>query len=220
MLSTLLEAAARCPAPVVLVLAVAVLAVESGTVLGTAVPGTTVAVALGLWSSLGGTSTAACAAAAALGTVTGAHVGWWRGRGGVVVPARLAAVRGVRRPLGRARGWLRHRDGVPAAVLLAAGHWASVLRPVVPRVAGAAGIGYRWAGPALAVSGTVWAVALVGLGARLGPVVARHAGWVTLPVVAVVVLVVALRTRRGQPTRSSNSPALAPCTNAEISAGV
>lgn len=74
--------------------------------------------------------------------------------------------------------------------------------------------------PALTVSGTVWAAALVGLGARLGPVVTRNAGWVTPPVVGAAVLVVVLRTRRGHPTRSSNSPALAPCTNAEISAGV
>lgn len=239
MLTTLLELASRVPPPVLPLIVAVVLAVESGTVLGMAIPGSTVAAGLGIWAGLTGASIPVAVVAAALGTVLGAHVGWWRGRHGVVVPSRLAGVRGVPPTLRRARRWLAGRHGLTAASLVAAGHWASVLRPVMPRVAGASGLGYRWAGPSLVVSGTLWAATLVGLGARIGPAVAEHVGWIAPTVVAVAVLCIVCRTRlgadgdgdgdgdgedrraaAGQPTRSSNSPALAPCTNAEISSGV
>lgn len=233
MLTTLLELASRVPRPALPLIVAVLLAVESGTVLGMAIPGSTVAAGFGIWAGLAGASVQVAVVAAALGTVLGSHVGWWRGRHGVVVPPRLAGVPGVSTTVRRARRWLAGRHGLTAASLVAAGHWASVLRPVLPRVAGASGLGYRWAGPALVVSGTLWAGTLVGLGARIGPAVAEHAGWIAPTVVAVAVLCIAWRARSragghgedrrpaaGQPTRSSNSPALAPCTNAEISSEV
>ena len=75
-------------------------------------------------------------------------------------------------------------------------HWAAVARPVVPRVAGGAGVRYRIAGPALAVSGCAWAATLVLLGNQVGPQVLTHAGWAPVVVVVLVVAVLAVRARQ------------------------
>jgi membrane-associated protein len=89
-------------------------------------------------------------------------------------------------------------------LLLACGHWAAAARPVLPRVAGAAGVPYRTVGPALVVSGSGWATTLVLLGNRVGAFVVTTAAWV--PVVLVITALV-LRSRTGdRATRRSARP--------------
>lgn len=184
MLSALLDAVAGWPAVPVLAVVAGVLVVESGTLAGLLLPGTTVTVALGLWTHAVPGALVPAIAVAAVATVTGAHLGLRRGR-----------VRGVPAAV---RRW---PDGWAAtAALLATGHWAAAARPVVPRMAGAAGVPYRLAGPVLVVSGAAWAATLVMLGRSIGPVVLTHAGW--LPVAVVVVLVAGLAIRAGGAGRS------------------
>ena len=78
----------------------------------------------------------------AVATVAGAQHGWWRGRR-----------RAVHWFAGRGESWFAERGPVARAVLLGCGHWAAAARPIVPRVAGRAGVPYAVAWPVLAVSG-------------------------------------------------------------------
>jgi membrane-associated protein len=201
--TALLELAAGWPVPAVLAVAGVLLIVESGTLVGIALPGTTLLVALGLWSHAAPQALGPAVAVAAAATVGGAHLGWWQGRTGAAsgLPGRrlrrLAAARAE-----QASGWLAHRGPAATISLLACGHWAAAARPVLPRVAGAAGVGYRIAGPTLLASGSAWAATLVLLGNRVGAVVLTSAA--ALPIVLVVLLVGALVLRsRRPPVRAS-----------------
>lgn len=187
LLATLLDTAAGWPPAPVLAVAAVVLLVESGSMVGILLPGATLLVGLGLWAQVDPTRLVPAVAAAAAGTVAGAHVGWWRARTGPLLAGRAAA----------ARLWLAGRGPLATAALLAAGHWAAAVRPVLPRVAGGAGVGYRVVGPALILSGTAWAATLVLLGNAVGPLVLTHAGWV--PVVLVALLVGGLLRQRREP---------------------
>jgi membrane-associated protein len=201
-LTALLDAAAGWPVPVVLAVAAALLVVESGTLVGMALPGTTLLVGLGLWTHTEPDALPLAIAVAAAATVTGAHLGWWCGRAG---PSR-APMRGTRAISARAeqaRRWLAGRGPLATAALLACGHWAAAARPLMPRVAGGAGVRYRIAGPALVASGSAWAATLVLLGNRVGPHVLTHAGWA--PVVLVVLLVAALTLRARRRGRASGA---------------
>jgi membrane-associated protein len=91
---------------------------------------------------------------------------------------------------------VRARGPVATAALLACGHWAAAARAIMPRVAGGAGVPYRIAGPALAVSGSAWAMTLVLLGNRVGPHVLTHAAWVPVVVVVLLIGTLAVRARR------------------------
>jgi membrane-associated protein len=206
-LTALLDAAAALPVPVVLGVAAALLVVESGTLVGMVLPGTTVLVALGLWSHAVPDALPAAVAVAAPATVAGAHLGWWRGRTGPIVRAQLTGRLGrlVRTPAERARRWLAGRGPVATAALLACGHWAAAARPVMPRVAGGAGVPYRVVGPAVAVSGTAWAATLVLLGNRIGAHVLAHAGWLPVVVVGLLIVALAVRGRRASPTVAERS---------------
>jgi membrane-associated protein len=180
MLDALLAGIAAWPVPTVLAVAAALLIAESGTLPGMVLPGSTLLVGLGIWAQFAPDRLAPAVVVAATATVTGAHLGWWRADTGRLFPHRAAA----------ARRWLAGRTPVATGLLLAVGHWAAAARPVLPRVAGGAGVGYRIVGPALILSGTAWAAALVLLGHAIGPVVVTHAGWV--PVVLVSLLIVGL----------------------------
>jgi membrane-associated protein len=196
-LSAFLDAAVSWPVPVVLAVACALLIVESGTLAGMALPGTTLLVALGLWSLTAPHALVPSVVGAAGATVTGAHIGWWRGRCGAPVGrvpgwlGRLASDRAR-----RASGWLAERGGLAVAVLLACGHWAAAARPVLPRVAGAAGVPYRVAGPVLVVSGSAWAATLVLLTHHVGALVLTSAAWVPIALVALLIAVLVLQSRR------------------------
>ncbi|GAA5124634.1 DedA family protein [Pseudonocardia adelaidensis] len=206
MLTALLQAAAAWPAPVVLVVACAVLVVESGTLVGMALPGSSLLVALGLWSLGAPQLLVPAIAASALGTVAGAHLGWWRGRTHPHVTRLPGPVRRMAEPrAAQASAWLAQRRGPAAVLLLACGHWATAARPVMPRVAGAAGVPYRVAGPALVGSGTAWAATIVLLGNRVGALVLASAAWVPVALVALLVGALVLHPR-GQRRRSPPGP--------------
>ncbi|MHA6620177.1 DedA family protein [Pseudonocardia sp. DLS-67] len=196
MLTALLHAAAGWSAPVVLAVSCAVLVVESGTLVGMALPGSTLLVALGLWSLTAPHALVPAIAASALGTVAGAHLGWWRGRAGPPVARLPGPLRRLAEPrAAQASAWLAQRQGPATTLLLACGHWAAAARPVMPRVAGAAGVPYRIAGPSLIVSGSAWAATIVLLGNRIGALVLTSAAWVPVAFVALLVVVLVLRSR-------------------------
>jgi membrane protein DedA with SNARE-associated domain len=192
LLTGLLDVAAALPAPAVLAATAVLLMVESGTLVGIVLPGSTLLVALGLWAHLVPTALPAAVAVAAAATVAGANLGWWLGRSGSGWGRRPAAQARAE----RAHRWLAGRGGPATAVLLVCGHWAAVARPIMPRVAGGAGVPYRIAGPALAASGSAWAATLVLLGNRVGPHVLTHVGWAPVAVVALVVAVLVVRARQ------------------------
>jgi membrane-associated protein len=209
-LTTLLDRTADWPAPVVLAAVGLLLLAESGTLAGLLLPGTTLLVTLGWWSAAAGLPLGAPLGVAAVATVGGALRGWRCGqRARTVLPAGPWRERSepiVR----RLESWLAAPGG--AVALLAAGHWASAARSLAPRVAGAAGVPLRSAGPALAASGTAWAGTLVLLGREVGPQVASTAQWAPLAVLPVVVGVLLLRrrlTRRrtSAPSCTSSPPA-------------
>jgi membrane-associated protein len=206
-LTALLDAAAALPVPVVLGVAAALLVVESGTLVGMVLPGTTVLVALGLWSHAVPGALPAAIAVAAPATVAGAHLGWWHGRTGPIVRAQLTGRLGllVQTHAERARRWLAGRGPVATATLLACGHWAAAARPVMPRVAGGAGVPYRVVGPTVAVSGMAWAATLVLLGNRIGAHVLAHAGWLPVVVVGLLIVALAVRGRRTSPAVAERS---------------
>jgi membrane-associated protein len=194
-LTALLGLAAGWPAPAVLVIGAAVLVAESGTFAGVLLPGTSIVVALGLWSDAAGIPTGSVIAVAASATVAGAHLGWWRGARPAAAgcgPGR-PVVAAVRRRTAAAVRRFGAQGPAATTVVLAAGHWASAARAVVPRVAGDSGVPYRLAGPALAVSGTAWATTLVLVGRTAGPYVITRGGWVLLAVVLVLIGVLACR---------------------------
>ncbi len=191
MLTALLDTAAGWPAHMVLAIAGGLLAIESGTVFGLALPGTTLLVGLGIWVHVAGTAVVPAIVVAAAATVAGAHFGWWRGRTGVG-PLRSG-------PAG-ARNWLAGRGAAGTAGLVAIGHWAAAARPIMPRVAGGAGVPYRVVGPILVLSGTAWAAVIVLLGNQLGPVVVTHAAWVPIVLVVLVIGALVLRQHRKFPT--------------------
>ena len=196
LLTGLRDLAAALPAPAVLAATAVLLVVESGLLVGIVLPGSTLLVALGLWAHLVPPALPATVVVAAAATVTGANLAWWRGRSGSGWGSRPS----VRARADRAHHWLAGRGGPATAVLLVCGHWAAVARPIMPRVAGGAGVPYRIAGPALAASGAAWAATLVLLGNRVGPQVVTHAGWA--PIVAVVLVVAVLVVRARVPSRT------------------
>jgi membrane-associated protein len=195
MLAQILAVAAGWPVPLVLAAAAVVLFAESGLVAGLALPGTTLMVALGVWAHVAGGVLAPAVVVAALATVAGAHHGWWRGR--------RRADRPVRRFAGRVESWFADRGSVARSALLGCGHWAAAARPIVPRLAGRAGMPYAVAGPVLAVSGAAWAATLVLLGDQVGAHVLDVAG--VAPVAALAVLVGALLVRSWRSRRVSTA---------------
>jgi membrane-associated protein len=210
MLTALLQTAAGWPVPVVLAVACAVLVVESGTLTGMALPGSTLLVALGLWSLTAPHTLVAAVTAGAVGTVTGAHIGWARGRAGAQIgraPGPVLRLAGPR--AARAAAWLAERPPSAAALLLTCGHWAAAARPVVPRVAGAAGVPYRVAGPTLIVSGSAWAATIVLLGHHVGALVLTSAAWVPVALVTVLIAELVRRSRRPRPSAPPDPPGAA-----------
>ena len=186
MLAQVLAAVAGWPVPMVLVVAAVALFAESGLVAGLALPGTTLLVALGVWAHLAGGVLVAAIVVAALATVAGAQHGWWRGR------------RRADRPVRRVDSWFADRGPGAQAALLGCGHWAAAARPIVPRVAGRAGIPYAVAGPLLAVSGAAWATTLVLLGDQVGAHVLEVAGVAPIGVLAALVAALVARSWRSR----------------------
>ena len=208
MLTTLLDTAAGWPLPAVLIVGALLLVVESGTLVGVLLPGTSVVVALGLWSEAVGMPLAVVSAVAATATVAGAHLSWWQGRLRATRASLSAPPAASGRHLRIAAAMRRFGHQGPAATtaVLAAGHWASAARAILPRIAGQSGVPYRLAVPALTLSGTAWATTLLLVGREAGPYVVTRAGWVLLVLVLVLAGVVAARSRRTVPARAPTAP--------------
>lgn len=196
MLTALLHTTAAWPVALVLAVAGTLLVAESGTLVGLALPGATLLVALGMWSLTAPHALVPAVVVSAVATVTGAHIGWWRGRRGPAIgraPRRLR--RSAEAHAARANRWLADQRWPATVLLLGCGHWAAAARPVLPRTAGAAGVPYRIAGPALIVSGSAWAATLVLLGNRVGALVLTSAVWAPIVLVAVLVAALVIRSR-------------------------
>jgi membrane-associated protein len=195
-----LEAAGGLPVTAVIAVAVALLAVESGSPTGLAVPGTTILFALGIWTRASPGLPPITAASVAAATVAGTHINWWRGRhsgragGGRRRRFRVVSERGAT----LLAHWPAPSSTTTTALLLAVGHWNSLARPTLPRWAGAIGVPYRVAGPVFTMSGAAWAITVLLLAHHLGAGALLVAGTAPLLVFLLVIgtLIVFLRIRR------------------------
>lgn len=204
MLSALLDAVGSWPAALVLAVAAVVLALESGVVVGVLLPGSTLLVALGVWSAASGTPAVLPIAVAAAASVLGALAGWRRGRGrrGTSGHGRLRAR--VDPAVRRTRDWLATRGTGGVVLVLAVAHWAAGTRTLTPRVAGGAGVPFRLVAPVIAVSGSAWAATVVLLARALGQQVADDASWA--PAVVLGVLGVSLLVRHARTRHRDTAP--------------
>lgn len=194
----LLPAVAGWSAPGVLTIAGLLLVAESGLIIGMVLPGTTMLIALGLWAGTDGGSLPGALVVAPMATVLGAHLGYLRGR--VCAQRPLP----IRLP-GRLRELIAERGPLPTAGAVACGHWTVAARLWLPRLVGLLRVPYRVFGPAVAVSGWLWASTLILLSHLLGQRAAERTGWAILFAVlgsaAVVVFVLRVRRPRGEGLR-------------------
>ncbi|MGH3911007.1 MAG: DedA family protein, partial [Pseudonocardiaceae bacterium] len=155
---------------------------ESGLIIGMVLPGTTMLIGLGLWAGTQGGSLAGALVVAPVATVLGTHLGYLRGRAHADAPlpnwlptwlTELVTGRGQAATMGA----------------VACGHWTVAARLWMPRLVGRLGVPYRLFGPAVAVSGLLWASTLILLSRLLGQQVAERTGWAIL--LGVLVLAVA-----------------------------
>ncbi|KAB1912404.1 DedA family protein [Micromonospora sp. AMSO31t] len=181
--------------PPVLVLALVFLlpALEASTFLGLVVPGEIAVLVGGVLAHEGRLPLWAVILAAVAGAAVGDQVGYLVGRRyGRRLLAR-APQRLVRSgELSRALGLVRRRGA--AAVVL--GRWAAALRALVPGLAGLSGIPRRAFTVANLAGGALWAVTVALLGYLAGAsfrLLERRLGWGGEALLAVVVLVVAVR---------------------------
>jgi membrane-associated protein len=213
--SAVLDAVGSWPAGLVLAVAAVVLALESGLVVGVVLPGSTLLVALGVWSAASDTAAWQPIGVAATASVLGALTGWRRGHGRRGLPGGHGRLRAQVDPaVRRTRAWLTAQGTVGTAVVVGTAHWAAVTRTLVPRVAGGAGVPFRVVAPVIAVSGTAWATTVVLLARALGQRVADDASWAPAVVLGVVGVALVLRhwraarTRAGQATPGTSAGSL------------
>lgn len=181
-------------------------ALEASTLLGLVVPGEAAVLLGGMLAHQGRVPLVAVMAAAALGAVAGDSIGYLLGaRFGPALFSR-ASGRTARR-IGQARAFVR-RFGGPAVLL---GRWAAFLRALVPSIAGASGLPWRRFAAYNMAGGTLWGVAVAGIGFLAGSAYARAARYLGLAgTVGVLVLMVAAvvgahyLSRRGLGTRPSS----------------
>jgi membrane-associated protein len=157
-------------------------------------PGSTMLVALGVWSAASQTPAVLPIAVAASASVLGAWAGWRRGHGRRGLNPSQGRLRARVDPaVRRARSWFATQGTAGTVLLLAVAHWAAVTRTLVPRVAGGAGVPFRLAAPVIAASGTAWVTTVVLLARAIGRRVADDASWA--PAVVLGALGVALLVR-------------------------
>ncbi|MFC7545845.1 DedA family protein [Plantactinospora sp. GCM10030261] len=173
MTATLIDWLGGLPPAGVYLVAAVLLAAEVGILLGVAVPAATTMLTVGALAHSGrldlGTVLIVCVAAAFAGDQLG------------FVEGRLAGDRVRRGRLGRRIGadrWARAdellmRRGGPAVLV---GRWMAVVRTIVPRVAGAAGLPYRRFVAYNAAGVVVWVPGTVLLGYAGGASYARLPG--------------------------------------------
>jgi membrane-associated protein len=142
------------------------LAAEVGTLIGVAIPAAPILVALGALSQTGYLQLPVTMAVALAAALLGDSVGYWEGR---AIGPRIRLTR-VGRRIG-SRRWNRaermfQRRGGGAAVT--AGRLVAVVRTLVPRLAGAAGMTYRRFLPYNAVGVALEVLGMIGVGYLAG----------------------------------------------------
>jgi membrane protein DedA with SNARE-associated domain len=142
--------------------------------------------------------------AAAAGAIVGDSLSFWLGR--VLGTRAIAPGTFMQRHFGesieRAQGYFDHRGGPVVSVA----RFIGALRAVVPFVAATAGMSYRrfllWDVPAA----IVWGCLMVGLGAAYGDDIARTLDrfdwWITLGILAVLLVWLGVRYQRARRARS------------------
>ncbi|MFI7426341.1 DedA family protein [Micromonospora sp. NPDC049836] len=197
------------PPAVVLALVFLLPALEASTFLGLLVPGEVAVLVGGVLAHEGRLPLWAVIIAAAAGAALGDQVGYLVGRRyGQRLLARTPRrfVRGAE--LRRALDLVRRR-GATAVVV---GRWAAALRALVPGLAGLSGIPRRAFTLANLAGGVLWAVVVAVAGYLAGAsyrLLERRLGWAGEAVLAVVVLLVAVRIVRARraATRETAGPA-------------
>lgn len=166
---------------------------ECGTLLGLVLPGELAVMLGGVLAFEGGVSLPAVLIVAAASAVAGDSAGYLLGcRYGNRLLANRSVSPWLSCRIDRAQAYLREKG--PAAVFL--GRWTSVLRTLVPPLAGSAGMAYKKFVPASIAGGVSWATTFVLLGYVAGASwrrVERVAGRASL--LLLLLLAVALLTR-------------------------
>jgi membrane-associated protein len=199
----------RLAGPLVLVAAFALPALEASTLLGVVVPGELTLVLGGVVAHQGRVPLWAVIGAGAAGAVVGDSVGYAIGRRVgerllAHLPRRLVQPRQVE----RATALLRRLGGRAVFV----GRFVTVVRALMPGLAGAAGVPYRTFVVWNVAGGVLWATGAVLLGFAAGSAwqtaerVAGRAGLVVVGTVVVVAAAAALWHRRRLGRRGRPAP--------------
>ncbi|SEL45871.1 DedA family protein [Nonomuraea pusilla] len=153
--------------PLLLAAAWLLLTAESGLLIGVALPGTSVLVALGYFAHLGVVPLGGAVGVAASAAVTGTHLSylWGRRREGADSFHRFAPGR-----------WDRTRDllGRHGSRTVVAGQWFGSARTLTPRLAGWAGMPYRTFATASLPTACAWAATLVTLSYHVAPEIVQQ----------------------------------------------
>lgn len=168
-------------------------ALESAAFLGFLVPGETLVIVSGVLASLGVFDLANLIPVVAVGAVVGDNVGYWLGRrlGAAWLLRHGARVRLNAGRLERVRVFYERYGG--AALLF--GRFVGFLRPLVPFVAGTAGMSYPRFLTYNTVACVAWAILTVLLGYLLGDswhLVERWIGRTTLIIALLLALLIAI----------------------------
>jgi membrane-associated protein len=162
------EALALVPPWAVLLAVFGLPALEASTLLGLVVPGEIAVLLGGVLAHQGKVPLVAVMAAAAAGAIAGDSIGYLLGAR--LGPALFShASERVARRIEAARAFVR-RFGAPAVLL---GRWAAFLRALVPSIAGASGVAYRRFAAYNVAGGTLWGVAVAGIGFLAGAAYGR-----------------------------------------------
>jgi undecaprenyl-diphosphatase len=192
-MSILLRELTRVPPWVLLLVVFALPALEASTLLGVVIPAEIAVLLGGVFAHEGRVPLLAVMAVAALGAVLGDSIGYAVGT--KLGPRLFSRSSGVtRQRLDRAQAFVQ-RYGGPAVLL---GRWVALLRALVPSVAGASRLPYRRFAAYNVVGGTLWAVAVAGIGFAAGaayPRAERYLGWSGV-LIATLFVILALIIRR------------------------
>ncbi|MEV0973242.1 DedA family protein [Microtetraspora glauca] len=180
--------------PLLLAAAWVLLVAEAGLLVGVALPGTSVLVALGYFAHLGVVPLGAAVGVAAAAAVTGTQISYMWGR------RRVGAASFHRFAPGR---WDRPREllGRHGRRAVVAGQWFGSARTLTPRLAGWAGMPYRTFVTASLPTACAWATTLVTLSYHVAPEIVQRftAHLAVAGPAAVAVVLVFLWVTRGRP---------------------
>lgn len=190
--------------PLLLVVAWVFLVAEAGLLVGVALPGTSVLVALGYFSHLGVVPLGGAIAVAACAAVVGTQISylWGRRREGAPSFHRFAPGR-----------WDRPREllGKYGRWAVAGGQWFGSARTLTPRLAGWAGMPYRTFATASLPTACAWAATLVTLSYHLAPEIIQQVTThlaVAGPVLVAAWLLVAWAVRARLRTQAKAQPTI------------